>query len=118
MARGPAAGEVTAIRAAGVTLAEAAEAFLSSPRAASPSTCRAYAGVIDRLAAEFLLALAEVTPARAAAVNRELVGAGLAVREVREVRRPLREVFLDLTGRRTGGTDAARTRARRPCRRG
>jgi hypothetical protein len=40
------------------------------------------------------LALAEVTPARAAAVHRELVGAGLAVSEVRAVRRPLREVFL------------------------
>jgi ABC-2 type transport system ATP-binding protein len=59
------------------------------------------------------LALAEVTPARAAAVNRELVGAGLAVSEVREVRRPLREVFLDLTGRRTGGADSLRPRASR-----
>jgi hypothetical protein len=59
------------------------------------------------------LALAEVTPARAAAVNRELVGAGLAVSEVREVRRPLREVFLDLTGHRTGGADSVRTRAGR-----
>jgi integrase len=34
------------------TLAEAADAFLSSPRAASPNTRRAYAGVIDRLVAE------------------------------------------------------------------
>jgi hypothetical protein len=49
----PAAGEVTAIRGGGVTLAEAADAFLSSPRAASPNTRRAYAGVIDCLAAEF-----------------------------------------------------------------
>jgi hypothetical protein len=64
------------------------------------------------------LALAEVTPARAAAVTRELVGAGLAVSEVREDRRPLREVFLDLTGRRTGGADSVRGRAVRRRRRG
>ncbi len=63
------------------------------------------------------LALAEVTPARAAAVNRELVGAGLAVSEVRTVRRPLREVFLDLTGRRTGGADSLRHRRGRRVRR-
>ena len=43
---------VTAIRGGAVTLAEAADAFLSSPRAASPNTRRAYAGVLDRLAAE------------------------------------------------------------------
>jgi hypothetical protein len=48
----PPSGEVTAIRGGAVTLAEAADAFLSSPRAASPNTRRAYAGVIDRLAAE------------------------------------------------------------------
>ena len=59
------------------------------------------------------LTLAEVTPERAAATNRELVGAGLAVSEVREVRRPLREVFLDLTGRRTGGADSVRPRSGR-----
>lgn len=47
----PAPGDVTAARGA-VTLAEAADAFLSSPRAASPAPARAYAGVIDRLAAE------------------------------------------------------------------
>ena len=50
--RGAAAGGVAAIRGGAVTVAEAAEAFLSSPRAASPNTRRAYAGVIDRLAAE------------------------------------------------------------------
>jgi len=54
------------------------------------------------------LALAEVTPARAAATNRELVGAGLEVSEVQTVRRPLRDVFLDLTGHRTGGADSLR----------
>jgi integrase len=43
---------VTAIRGGAVTLAEAADAFLSSPRAASPNTRRAYADVLDRLAAE------------------------------------------------------------------
>jgi len=31
---------------------QAADAFLSSPRVASPNTRRAYAGVLDRLAAE------------------------------------------------------------------
>jgi integrase len=48
----PTAGNVTAIRGGAVTLAEAADAFLSSPRAASANTHRAYAGVIDRLTAE------------------------------------------------------------------
>ena len=43
---------VTAIRGGAVTLAEAADAFLSSPRVGSPNTRRAYAGVLDRLAAE------------------------------------------------------------------
>jgi ABC-2 type transport system ATP-binding protein len=57
------------------------------------------------------LALPEVTPARAAAINRELVGAGLEVSEVMTDRRPLREVFLELTGRRTGGSDSVRLRA-------
>jgi integrase len=50
--RKPAAGGVTAIRGGAVTLAEAADAFLSSPRTASPNTRCAYAGVIDRLTAE------------------------------------------------------------------
>jgi len=53
MARQQAGTAVTAIRGgAVVTLTEAADAFLSSPRAASPNTRRAYAGVLDRLAAE------------------------------------------------------------------
>ena len=43
---------VTAIRGGAVTVAEAADAFLSSPRAAGLNTRRAYAGVLDRLAAE------------------------------------------------------------------
>jgi hypothetical protein len=46
------AQDVTAIRGGAVTLAEAADAFLSSPRTASANTRRAHAGVIDRLAAE------------------------------------------------------------------
>ena len=48
----PPSGDVIAVRGGAVTLAEAADAFLSSPRTASPNTRRAYAGVIDRLAAE------------------------------------------------------------------
>jgi hypothetical protein len=43
---------VTAIRGGGVTLAEAADAFLSSLRVVNPNTRHAHAGVIDRLAAE------------------------------------------------------------------
>jgi hypothetical protein len=46
------AQDVTAIRGGTVTLAEAAGAFLSSPRTASANTRRAHADVIDRLAAE------------------------------------------------------------------
>ena len=47
----PAAGKVTAICGT-VTLAEAADAFLSSPRCANPNTRRAYTGALDRLLAE------------------------------------------------------------------
>lgn len=52
MARQEAARDLTAIRGGTVTVADAAEAFLSSPRAAAANTHRAYAGVIDRLTAE------------------------------------------------------------------
>jgi ABC-type multidrug transport system ATPase subunit len=54
------------------------------------------------------LALTEADPPRAAAVNRQLVGAGLEVSEVRTARRSLQEVFLELTGGRTGGADSVR----------
>jgi hypothetical protein len=62
------------------------------------------------------LALPDLTPAWAAAITRQLVWAGLEVSEVRAVRRPLREVFLELTGRRTGGADSVHDAAhdRRP----
>ena len=43
---------MTAIRGGAVTVVEVVGAFLSSPRVASPSTRRAYAGVLDRLAGE------------------------------------------------------------------
>jgi hypothetical protein len=52
MAGQQAGTNVTGIRGSAVTLAEAADAFLSSPRAAGLNTRRAYAGVLDRLAAE------------------------------------------------------------------
>jgi hypothetical protein len=52
MARQRASTTVTAIRGDGVTLADAADAFLSFPRVASPNTRRAYTGVLDRLAAD------------------------------------------------------------------
>jgi ABC-2 type transport system ATP-binding protein len=51
-------------------------------------------------------------PALAAAVNRQLVGAGLEVSEVRMARRSLQDVFLKLTGGRTGGADSVRRRQR------
>ncbi|MDQ3701332.1 MAG: site-specific integrase, partial [Chloroflexota bacterium] len=52
-----AAGTVTALRATGTTLQQAADAFLSSKRCENPNTRRAYAGVLDRL-------LTELGPAR------------------------------------------------------
>ncbi len=64
------------------------------------------------------LVLPEPGPGRAAAVNRQLVEAGLAVSEVRTRRRPLREVFLELTGGRSGGADSLRSPAGRRKRRG
>ena len=68
--------EATAIRGGAITLAEAADAFLSSPRAASPHTCRAYACAIDRLAAELgpQRPLAEVPGDEIAAALRRLWG--------------------------------------------
>jgi ABC-2 type transport system ATP-binding protein len=50
---------------------------------------------------------------QAAAVNRHLVEAGLEVSEVRTERRPLRDVFLELTGGRSGGADSLRQPADR-----
>ncbi len=49
----------------------------------------------------------------AATVNRRLVEAGLDVSEVRTERRPLRDVFVELTGGRTGGADSLRRPAGR-----
>lgn len=51
------AGKVTALRAAGPTLQQAVDAFLSSKRCENPNTRRAYAGVLERL-------LTELGPAR------------------------------------------------------
>jgi ABC-2 type transport system ATP-binding protein len=64
------------------------------------------------------LVLPEPGAGRAAAVNRQLVEAGLAVSELRTRRRPLREVFLELTGGRSGGADSLRPPAGRRKRRG
>ena len=44
--------KITALRGDGVTLAEAADEFLSTHRVANPNTHRAYASVIDRTIAE------------------------------------------------------------------
>ncbi len=54
------------------------------------------------------LVMREPGPSQVAAVNRQLVEAGLEVSEVRTERRPLRDVFLDLTGGRSGGADSLR----------
>ena len=59
------------------------------------------------------LTLRQPGAAGAAAVNRELVGAGIEVSEMRTARRSLQQVFLDLTGGRTGGADSLRSPASR-----
>jgi ABC-type multidrug transport system ATPase subunit len=59
----------------------------------------------------------EESPSQAATVNRRLVEAGLEVSEVRTERRPLRDVFVELTGGRTGGADSLRRPRRRRLRR-
>jgi ABC-2 type transport system ATP-binding protein len=63
------------------------------------------------------LLLPDPGPGRAAAVNRQLVEAGVEVSELRTRRRPLREVFLELTGGRSGGADSLRPPAGRRGRR-
>jgi ABC-type multidrug transport system ATPase subunit len=63
------------------------------------------------------VAMRETGPSQAAAVNRQLVEAGLEVSEVRTERRPLRDVFLELTGGRSGGADSLRQPAGRRRRR-
>jgi ABC-2 type transport system ATP-binding protein len=84
------------------------------------------AGLPDVEAAEgsgelLSLVLHDVAETRVAAVNRGLVQAGVQVSELRSERRPLRDVFLELTGGRTGGANSARaprrTRLRRLLRR-
>jgi hypothetical protein len=62
----PAAGDVAVIRGGAVTLAEAAGAFMSSPRTASPNTRRAYASVIDRARPAWSVALAQPCHSQAA----------------------------------------------------
>jgi ABC-type multidrug transport system ATPase subunit len=63
------------------------------------------------------MVMREPGPSQAAAVNRQLVEAGLEVSEVRTERRPLRDVFLELTGGRSGGADSLRQPAGRRRRR-
>jgi ABC-type multidrug transport system ATPase subunit len=54
------------------------------------------------------LSMPELGNAQVAAINRQLVEAGLEVSEVRTARRSLRDAFLQLTGGRTGGADSVR----------
>ena len=87
----------------------------AEPAAEAAAIAAALAGVQRAEVAEGMLGvdLADPGPAGAAAVNKELVGAGVEVSEVRTARRPLREVLLELTGGRTGGADSLRQRAGR-----
>ena len=63
---------------------------------------------VERAGELLSLALRDESPSHAAAVNRRLVEAGLEVSEVRTERRALRDVFVELTGGRTGGADSLR----------
>ncbi len=85
----------------------------AEPAGHAAAVAATLAGVERAELADGLLGLDLRDPgaARAAAVNRELVGAGLDVSEVRTARRPLREVLLELTSGRTGGADSLRNRA-------
>ncbi len=64
-----------------------------------------------------LMTLQDDSAAAAASINRQFVAAGLEVSEIRAARRSLQEVFLDLTGGRTGGADSLRGPRSRPKRR-
>ena len=64
-----------------------------------------------------LMTLQHDSAAAAASINRQFVAAGLEVSEIRAARRSLQEVFLDLTGGRTGGADSLRGPRHRPKRR-
>jgi ABC-2 type transport system ATP-binding protein len=72
---------------------------------------------IDRAGERLCLTLADPEPNQAAQVNRSLVEAGLDVSELRTLRRPLRDVFLDLTGGRSGGADSLAAPGEGPWRR-
>jgi ABC-type multidrug transport system ATPase subunit len=87
----------------------------AEPAEQAAAVAATLAGVARAELTEGLLGLDLRDPgaARAAAVNRGLVRAGLEVSEVRTARRPLREVLLELTSGRTGGADSLRHRAGR-----
>jgi ABC-2 type transport system ATP-binding protein len=82
------------------------------PASEAAALAAALAGVANTelLGDTLLLAMPDAGPARAAQINRQLVDAGLEVSEVRTTRRSLREVFLELTGGRTGSIDSVRER--------
>jgi ABC-type multidrug transport system ATPase subunit len=68
---------------------------------------------VERTGDLLRLVLRDLDQEQAAGVNRELVDAGIRVSELRSARRPLREVFLEMTGGRSGGSDSIRPRFRR-----
>lgn len=68
---------------------------------------------VERTGDLLRLALRRPEPQLVATVNRGLVEAGVDVTELRSGRRPLRDVFLELTGGRTGGADSVRDRPHR-----
>lgn len=82
----------------------------------------AHTEAAERTGEMLSVVMREPGPSQVAAVNRQLVEAGLEVSEVRTERRPLRDVFLELTGGRSGGADSLRQsagrRKRRPWRAG
>ena len=77
-----------------------------------PRGCAGLDG-IERAGELLSLVMPKPGAGRAAAVNRGLVEASLAVSELRTRRRPLREVFLELTGGHSGGADSLRPSAGR-----
>ena len=74
-------------------------------------------GGVEQAGEMLSLVMPEPGPGPAAAVNQQLVEAGLEVSELQTRRRPLREVFLELTGGRSGGADSLRPPAGRRARR-
>lgn len=79
----------------------------AEPLGMAAKVARSLAAVEEVTVKDGTLLLA-ANPERAAEVAQELVGAGIAVSELKKVERPFEEVFLELTGGRTAGADSVR----------